>query len=38
MSNKKIIQKIKICEVLTYYHNLPTVTVGPSITMYFLEV
>jgi hypothetical protein len=27
MGNKKILQKFKICEVLDYYHNLPTIIV-----------
>jgi hypothetical protein len=33
MGNKKILQKLKIWEVLNYYHNLPTITARSSHTL-----
>jgi hypothetical protein len=38
MGNKKILQKLKVYEVLNYYHNLSTIIARPSITTYFVEL
>jgi hypothetical protein len=37
MGNKKTLQKLKIWEVLNYYHDLLTYTAQSSVTTHFLE-